>query len=245
MALVEGDFEVMLASARERADTGARFHVTLVGTAGHRVAIGKVLWAGGPSDGPFEIEYLGVIECDQAGLSSAFVLFDLDGSRAAQREAWSRWAAVEPETEETLLVVAGLADRFNDHDEVGVRALCADDLVYHDHRRTGVGRIDGADTAIASIEEYWNLAGDHDLELGWHWPARSRYGGVTVVRRFGTLPNGGAFESEYLEVFVVARGRATHLELFELDQLDLARARFEHLDAALARFEELGAARKR
>ena len=55
-----------------------------------------------------------------------------------------------------------------------------------------------------------------------------------MVRRSGTLPDGGAFESEYLELFVQVGGRATHLELFELDDLDAALARFEALRAVSA-----------
>ncbi len=229
MALLSGGLDLMIASAAERVAVGARPRVEDIGTAGDRVVLQKLLWSGGPADGPFEIEYLGVVECDEGGLCSAFVLFDVDDERAVQREAWTRWVAIEPDVSEPLALISGLAERFNDHDRAGVRALCADDLVYHDHRRTGVGRIDGADAAIASIEEYWRLAGDQQLELGWHWPAYGRHGAVTVVRRFGQLPDGGAFESEYLELFAVSNGLAAHLELFELENLERALARFEQL----------------
>jgi hypothetical protein len=55
-----------------------------------------MLWSGGPSDGRFEIEYLSVVEVDEAGLVTAIVLFGADDARAAQREAWARWAAIDP-----------------------------------------------------------------------------------------------------------------------------------------------------
>jgi len=114
------------------------------------------------------------------------------------------------------------------------RALCADDLVYADHRRTGLGHLEGPDAFVDSLLALWDLAPLTRVEAGWFWPAYGRHGAVTVVRRSGTLPDGGAFESEYLELFVQAGGRATHLELFELDDLDAALARFEALRAVSA-----------
>ena len=92
-----------------------------------------------------------------------------------------------------------------------------------------MGRIEGAAAFVGSLEALWELAPATGIEFGRFWPACDRHGAVTVMRRFGTLPDGGAFESEYLELFVGAQDRVTHLELFEL----------EHLDAALARFEAL------
>jgi hypothetical protein len=51
--------------------------------------------------------------------------------------------------------------------------------------------------------------------------ARER--GVAVARSFGTLPEGGPFETYYLAVETVARGRVTRLELFELEAVDAPR----------------------
>jgi ketosteroid isomerase-like protein len=229
LALLSGDRELMIASARERVAMGARPQRRLLGSAGERVAVETILWSGGPSDGPFEIEYVGVIEADAAGLISAFVLFDADDGRAAQREAWARWAAIEPEVAATVSLVADLCDGFDARDGTRVRSLCADDLVYEDHRRTGVGRIDGAAAFVESLEVLWELAPATAIEFGRSWPGLDRHGAVTVIRRYGTLPDGGAFESEYLELFVAAHGRATHLELFELEQLDAALARLAEL----------------
>ena len=49
------------------------------------------------------------------------------------------------------------------------------------------------------------------------------------MRRTGDVAGGGAFESEYLYLFLSRGGRITHVELFELDALDAALARFEEL----------------
>jgi len=86
----------MIASARERVRTGARPEGWTIGSAGDRVVISRTLFSGGPPDGRFEIEYLSVVEVDAAGVFTAIIFFDLDDARAAQREAWARWAAIDP-----------------------------------------------------------------------------------------------------------------------------------------------------
>ncbi len=95
MVLLRGDADLMVASARERAAMGARPERRPVRCFGDRVFVERILWAGGPSQGRFEIEYLGVVECDENGLLVAFVLFDLDDERALEREALARQAAIE------------------------------------------------------------------------------------------------------------------------------------------------------
>jgi len=104
----------MVASARERAAMEARPEWHPVGFFGDRVFVMRVLWVGGPSDGPFEIEYLGVVECDENGLFTAFVLFDLDDARAAQREAWARWAAIEPDVAAVVTPIGEPLARFEE-----------------------------------------------------------------------------------------------------------------------------------
>ena len=231
MNLLEGDIEMLLAAFQERAVSGARLSITPIGSAGDRVAVIRLLLSGGPADGPFEIEYQVVFESDQSGRLCASVNLERDDTRAAQREAWRRWAAIEPGIAGIIDVVGLGVDAFNAQDARAFRALCADELRYHDARRTGIGVIEGADAAIASIEVYWKLAGMQQVELGWQWPAYGRHAVLTVVRRFGTLRDGGEFESEYLEIFAARDGRFTHLELYELDDLERAVARTAELNA--------------
>ncbi len=228
-ALVFGDAELMIASARERARTGARPEAQLVGTAGDRVVIVRMLWSGGPLGGRFEIEYFSVIEVDEAGRLTAVIFFDLDDPRAAQRKAWARWAAIDPAAAPWVALLGAAVDSFEAHDRERVRALFADDVIVEDHRRTGFGRIDGAEAYIESLVVLWDLAPDHRMELGWFWPAFEHHGVVTPLRRFGTLADGGAFESEHLWLSTATRGRITHLELFEPEDLDKALARLAEL----------------
>lgn len=231
---LEGDLAMMLAAVQERAASGAQPIFTRIGSAGDRVAVLRAVWSGGPvEEGRFVIEYLCVVECDEGGRAAACVFLEPDDARAAQREAWRRWAAIEPGIAGTLGVLDPLVDAFNAQDSQAFRALCADGLHYLDTRRTGVGTVEGADAAVASIEAYWMLAGTHRIELGWEWLAYGRHAALTVVRRYGTLREGGEFESEYLEVFGVRDGRVTHLELYELNDLERAIARTTELNAGM------------
>ncbi len=227
---LSGGVDLMLASARERLASGARHERrTIVGTAGDRVAIARVLWAGGPPDGRFEVEFLVVCEVDEAGLNTAHIFFEPGDLRAAQREAWARWAAIDPVAAPWVELLTDLTDAWNGRDLARLRARLADDVVVEDHRLTGVGRIENADAYVDSNVVLWDLAPDQRVEFGWSWPALERHGIVVTLRREGTLADGGAFESEYVWLGLASGGRLTHLELFEID----------HLDAALARFDEL------
>ncbi len=229
LALLSGDRDFMIASARERVAMDARPQRSLRGTAGDRVAIETILWSGGPPDGRFEIEYLGVIEVDESGLVAGMVMFDIDDARAAQREAWARWAAIDPAVAPHLALLSSAADAFNERDRSRVRAPYADDLIVEDHRRAGLGRLEGGDAYADSLAVLWELASVTTVELGWYWPAIAPDGALVTIRRTGDIAGGGPFESDYLYLFFHAQGRMTRVELFELEDLDAALARFEEL----------------
>jgi ketosteroid isomerase-like protein len=107
--------------------------------------------------------------------------------------------------------------------------MFTDDLVVEDHRLVGMGRIDNADDYTASLVALWELAPVTRAELGWAWPAADRHGAIAALRRTGTVPDGGEFESEYLYLYLVEQGRINHVELFEMHALDEALERFEAL----------------
>jgi hypothetical protein len=73
---------------------------------------------------------------------------------AAQREAWARWAKIEPEITDTLALVADAGDNFNAQDRERLRAILADDLVVEDRRRTRMGRIEGGDAYTDSLARF-------------------------------------------------------------------------------------------
>jgi ketosteroid isomerase-like protein len=188
-----------------------------------------VLWAGGPPEGRFEVEFLVVHEVNEAGLCAAIIFFDPDDPRAAQREAWARWAAIEPASAELTAGIGETIDAWNAKDLDGMRARFTEDLVVEDHRRTGTGRSEGREAYLRSVIALWELAPDSRLEGGWFWLATAPHGGVFPCRRSGTLPGGGEFISDFLVATVLDRGRVKRMEIFEMDAAEAALARFEAL----------------
>ncbi len=229
-ARLRGDRELMIASLRERAASGSRIERRLLGTAGERVAVLRMLWSGGPADGRFEIEYVTVIEVDESGLLTAAILFGADEARGAQREAWARWAAIDPTVAAMTTALGEVIDGWNARDPERLRAIFAEHLVVQDHRRTGAGRSEGREAYLQSVIALWELAPESRFEAGWCWLAIAPHAGVYTARRFGTLPDGGAFESDFLVVATVEDGRSTRVEIFEIDAADAALARFAALD---------------
>jgi class 3 adenylate cyclase len=228
-ARLSGDREMMIASLRERVASGARAERRLLGTAGERIAVMRMLWTGGPADGRFEIEYLALCQVDAAGLVVAIILFGADDMRAAQREAWARWASIDPVAAPWVDLLTEITDAWNSHDRPRLRGRYSDDVVVEDHRHAGLGRIEGADAYLDSNVALWELAPDQRVDFGWSWPAVDRHGFVVTQRRVGTLADGGAFESEYVWLGLARGGRFTRLELFETEALDRALARLEEL----------------
>jgi hypothetical protein len=110
-----------------------------------------------------------------------------------------------------------------------LQAALPDDFYFHDHRRTGVGEIGNAGDYVASIRAVLELSPDMTQETLYHIAADER-GSLSVGRMFGTLADGGgAFESVFLRLNVYHDRRSAGTELFELEDLDRARARFEEL----------------
>jgi hypothetical protein len=230
-ALISGDIDLWLADMRGLPVLAPNVRCTrsLVGTAGDRLALERHLWSGGPPDGPIEIEGLFLTEVDESGRIARGVVFDLDDPRAAQREAWSRWIAADARAPVEVALLAEMLDAMNNRDRARWRAALADGLIVEDHRRTGMGRIEGADAYLDSVDVLWELAPASGAESGWFWPAYDRHVAVTVLRHSGTLVDGGAFQSDYLWLFTSARGHVTCIEYFEIDALDAALARFAEL----------------
>jgi ketosteroid isomerase-like protein len=228
LSRVSGDRELMIASMRERVLTGARPEARVIGVVGDRIVLVRMLWTGGPADGRFEIEYLSLSEVDASGSIVACILFDPDDTRGAQREAWARWAAIDPASAALTTPSGEGIDAFNDHDRARFRATFADDLVLEDHRHAGLGRL-SVDGYVDSVAMLWELASESRLDGGWLWPAVERHGAITVNRSYGILADGGAYEREFLWLFTVARGRVTRGEMFEPEDLDVAVGRLAEL----------------
>jgi ketosteroid isomerase-like protein len=116
----------------------------------------------------------------------------------------------------------------NAHDLDRVRATLHDDFVYHDHRRTGLGRIERVDDYVASLRPLFEGTRDFSTDDLYH-VAAEEHGSLAIGRTFGTLAEGGEFESVFARLLLYRDGRLGAVELFEPEHLDAARARFEEL----------------
>jgi ketosteroid isomerase-like protein len=207
-----------------------RYQRTLVRTCGDHVDLERVLWTGGPPRGRFDVEQLWLTEVDEHGRIVFAAAFDVDDVQAANREAWTRWFAVDATAAAALRPQLEFIEAWNSHDRARVRALLADDVVMDDHRRAVHDRAEGADALLEIATALWELAPDIHIDLrALSVLAHEPYGSVTTGRDVGTFPDGGAFERYRIVLTTVARGRITRHEFFELDDLDKALARLEDL----------------
>ncbi len=226
--LVTGDRDMMLANFRAIGPARTRLTRTVLATAGDRLALERRLWTG--MEGEFEVESLELTEVDAEGRAIALIVFDPDDRRAAGREMFERYYASNPGGSPQV----GMARALNDHDLARLRAVLPADFHFHDHRRTGVGRIGNADDYVASIAAVLEQSPDVSFDT-LYLAAVHENGALAVARMFGTLVDGGAFESVFLRMIMHRDGRLVGAELFELEDMDRARARFEELCAAATR----------
>ena len=230
-ARVSGDADWWVADAQGivQATPDVRYERQLVATAGEHVALDRVLWTGtSTTGGPVEVEYLRLTEIDSTGRIVAMIGFDLNDRRAALREAWARWLAADATAATVMPPLFELIEGITDHDRPRLRAVLADDVVVNDYRRTGQGRVDGADAYLDTLAVLWDLAPDIQLDA-LSAVAHARHGAVGLGRFFGTLRDGGPFEYCLANVATVVRGRISRLEFFELEDMDAAVARLAEL----------------
>jgi GNAT superfamily N-acetyltransferase len=169
-----------------------------------------------------------LFEIDAAGKLRALVLFDADDRAAAQTELFERYVATGADgmPRGAIEFLRGL----NEHDLVRARSGLCDDFVLDDHRRTGLGRLEGAGAYIASVAAAYELAPDLGV-AALYTAATATHGRVLLVRAWGTNTEGGAFESIYVALVRYRDAQVAGCEFFEPEHLDEALARFEALRA--------------
>jgi hypothetical protein len=228
-SLVSGGVEPYIESLQFLTSEGGRFAFDLIGTAGERVAIERVMVT--DANGSFEIEQISVQEVGADGKQRAVIRFEADDRRAAFEEAQARFLAGEAAGVRGQAPIAALDPAFTRHDWETVRACLTEDAVFRDRRAVGVlGTLD-RDEWVESLRTLADLAPDVDAEsfriLSWNDRGR-----VDLARSFGTR-EGGAFENRFARVFVTHRDRVQRVEFFDIDAADAALARFAELCADL------------
>ncbi len=229
--LVSLEVEPWMADMREVfTSPDTRIERRLASTAGEHIAIERCISRGGAvesAQGPFEIESLWLFEVDAQGLIVSVVLFEPDDWRAAEREAWTRWLARDTAAAAVHQPIFEMLEAMNARDRARLRAVFAANVVMEDRLRAGPGRIEGVDGYLEWAWSGFDLA--PDVQISAFSVARGPYGGVGVMRLRGTLPEGGSFETLRATVTIVERGLIVRLELFEIEDVDAALARFAEL----------------
>jgi hypothetical protein len=200
--------------------------LTLLATAGDRLALEYQRWTAPESRSPFEIDLLTIHEVDAEGYTVACIAFDPDERRAAGLEMFERYARSDAARGVPAAVFDALR-AVNSHELEGVRATLRDDFVMNDHRRAGLGSLEKADY-LASLAALFEQAPDVSVET-LSVVAVEQHGLLMIARNFGTLREGGEFESPYVRIMLHRGERLAAVEMFELEDLEAARARFEEL----------------
>jgi ketosteroid isomerase-like protein len=237
-ALLVGDVELWIASMQQSASPGVRREAEIVASRGDRIALERVLYVGAPGGIHYEMETLRLTELGAAGRLAASITFDPDDRPAAFAEATLRFAADEAAGAAlmTVAAVAGWGRTFAESDWDVVRSHWSGDAVISDHRalRFGAALGDlGRDAYLDSLRALAELAPDARTEAP-RYLAWNQWGVVRVVRLFGTQRDGGEFENVFLGVLMTDGDRIERYELFDIDDVDAALARFEELCAERA-----------
>ena len=205
----------------------------MLATAGDQLALRRLHFAGNLDGGAVESEALSLMEVDAEGRIVALIAFDPDDRRAASREMSDRYLRSDEAPPGAAVGLAVMRALF-DHDIESLRAALPGDYFVDDHRRFGMGRIDGATVFIKSLAALFEQSADLVLEC-LYTVAVGDHGILDVAHMFGTLDaSGGDFESVYVRLLVFRGDGSAGLELFEVEDLDAARARFEALRGNLA-----------
>jgi hypothetical protein len=188
----------------------------------------RSVWSTGERRARSEIEALHVDEVDEEGRLLRSLVFDASDLAGAHRELGHRYLALTRPSALPRYEALRAAGR----DLARVRTAFPDDFFFHDRRRTGLGQLEGADAYVASVAALHELAPDALVGQPLHYLADEPHGTLSIAHSFGTLANGGAFESVYVMITLSGPDGLAGVELFELDDLEAAKARFAELRSA-------------
>ena len=233
MVQLELDRSEFLELMRAVFEIGQKTALESLATRGSRLALFHVTWlADNGSVGPSDGEFLMILEVDDAGGTTGSVAFDPDDVDAAYAELDRRFAAGEAapyaETWEQFWRRSRAVDT-RDWDQLA--ALLPPDLIIEDHRPIRWGVLHSRDEYLAMFRALGDLAPDVTARLE-HVLGLDARGVLAVLRRSGSR-EGGAFEIPVVTVDEVAPdGRVRRLHLYDLEQLDEARACYAALRSA-------------
>jgi hypothetical protein len=196
---------------------------------GPRLALTRDSYRDTDSDRTITAEHLTLTEVGDDNLVHRTVLFDPDDINDAIGELTARWVAsgevAHPEVIETARQVNEAYNR-HDWDAVATREAGA---TYVNHRQLTSGDTETIVDHGLSIRTLGSLIPNLWVELA-EVLRHSAIGLVSNLVVKGTTTEGAAIELPAITLILFDGDRVTRLEAFDLDQRDLALARFEALN---------------
>jgi len=195
---------------------------SLLATRGDRLAlVEERTWFVDGAAGESEILSLSIVECDTSGLVVAIFTFDIDDLDSAYDALDARYVELGgPE-------LRPYGHAFGSRDWDRYASFFKDDASIEDRRRAGDGSLD-RDRFDAYQRAIPDLAADATVRFD-HVDAASPNRSLIVGRIVGTR-DGGPFEMPFVSLALTdANGRISAMTLYDIDDLDTARAEYARL----------------
>jgi hypothetical protein len=202
----------------------ARPDVTPVAVRGERLALFHLRRL---TDGT-ESEWLTLCELDDNRDLVRVVRFDPDDLDAALHDLRERWHATDRPASEALDVLHAIGGAIRRDGLAASRPFYRDDLVSVDHRMPGLGTptIDEYHRSREALDDLGEIR-----QIANKFQAIGRRAVLSQIVWQGTWSDSGPVESPFLGLYAVRDGKLTAAEIFPLDRLDDALARFRDLDS--------------
>jgi ketosteroid isomerase-like protein len=228
---VEGRAAIM-SNARNIADLGAqRMDSRTLAVRGERLALSRREAVDDRSESGWTVVFLSLEELDEDGLLSATVTFDADDLDAAVAELDDRYIAGEAaEAAGVVRTWSQFVRHANARDWTAARSLLTDDFALVDHRPAALGKQTG-DSWIESMRVQTDLSRDMRAEFP-RYHALSPAGCVVENVLRGTSHEESSIEIANLLVTGFEGDAIAHIEMFPLERLDSALARFHQMQAS-------------
>jgi hypothetical protein len=207
--------------------SGGRVTRTPLAIAGDRLALELFRWHAREDVPAFEVDIVLLIEVDEQGRFIRIVAFDPANRAAASTELGESWVRLQG-GEASSNAEVRVWRAWNAHDRERLLEALPADFYIDDRRRTGVGKIHGAEAWVDSVVAIWELSSDIHVEALYSI-AQIDDATLYVCRWAGSYAEGSQFEALFPQISVRRGGILMGMELFELEDLDLAKARFESL----------------
>jgi SnoaL-like domain len=183
------------------------------------------------ADRPITVESLTLMEVSDDELAYYTVIFDPDDINGAFAELTARWiASGEVAHPEVIDRERRLVEAANRHDWDAFAEISAG-ATYVNHRQLAAAGVHTIADHMSSIQTMASLVPDMRMELA-EVLAHSASAVLTHLIVKGTSTDGVVMELPLFVIDLHDGDRLTHMETFDLDQRDLALARFQELNSS-------------